>query len=95
MAANVKFTYGGGGGAKSDSLLLVPIEAVTQGPEGKFVFLLSPGPNGNYLVNKQPVTIGALQEKSFVVDAGLTAGDKVATAGISVLLDGMEVRLLR
>jgi len=92
MAAKVKFTFGYNG--RSEALLLTPIESVTEGPNGRFVYLLTPGEGNNYLAKKKPVTIGDLHEKGFEVTAGLEVGDKVATAGIKSLLDGMEVRLL-
>jgi len=92
MAAKVKFTFGDGD--RAEALLLTPIESVTEGPNGKFVYLLTPGEGNNYLAKKKPVTIGDLHEKGFEVTSGLEVGDKVATAGIKSLLDGMEVRLL-
>ncbi|TXF91021.1 efflux RND transporter periplasmic adaptor subunit [Neolewinella aurantiaca] len=92
MAANVRFTFGEDSNARA--LILTPIESVTEGPEGKFVYLLTPGEHGNYVANKTKVTIGDLHEKGFEVTSGLKAGDKVATAGLKSLLDGMEVRLL-
>ncbi len=92
MAANVRFNSEDSD--KGKSMLLTPVASVSQGPEGKFVFLLAPGNGGNFTVNKKPVTIGELHENGFEVTAGLQAGDKVATAGIKSLLDGMEVRLM-
>ncbi|NJC25903.1 efflux RND transporter periplasmic adaptor subunit [Neolewinella antarctica] len=92
MAANVRFTFGEGNDA--GPLLLTPIESVAEGPEGRFVYLLTAGAGGTYVANKQAVTIGDLHTAGFAVSAGLAAGDKVATAGIKSLLDGMEVRLM-
>jgi RND family efflux transporter MFP subunit len=93
MAANVRFTFGGDGG-KTEEMLITPIASVSSDAEGKFVYLLTPGDGENYVATKKRVTVGDLQGAGFVVTEGLKAGDKVATAGIKVLLDGMEVRLM-
>lgn len=94
MAANVVFTFTEGG-APGDSLLLTPIESVAEGPQDRYVFLLTPSDStDNYIARKQPVTVGDLHPNGFEVKSGLQAGDKVATAGLKQLLDGMEVRLL-
>ncbi len=93
MAASIRFTFNDG--TEDGELLLTPIESVTEGPETKFVYLLTPSDSSaNYVAHKRPVTIGALHDNGFEVTSGLQSGDKVATAGLKQLLDGMEVRLL-
>ncbi len=93
MAASVRFSFHDGTG--SGDLLLTPIESVTEGPSEKYVFLLTPSDStDNYVAHKRPVTIGQLHQNGFEVTSGLEVGDKVATAGLKQLLDGMEVRLL-
>ena len=93
MAASIRFTFNDGN--DGGDLLLTPIESVTEGPETKFVYLLTPSDSSaNYVAHKRPITIGALHDNGFEVTSGLQPGDKVATAGLKQLLDGMEVRLL-
>ncbi|NJB85934.1 RND family efflux transporter MFP subunit [Lewinella marina] len=93
MAASVQFTFADSRAA--GNLLLTPIESVTEGPTDKFVYLLTPSDSGNtYVAYKKTITIGELHQRGFEVKTGLKAGDKVATAGLKQLLDGMEVRLL-
>ena len=93
MAASVQFSFHDGTGP--DNLLLTPIESVTEGPDEKYVFLLTPSDStNNYVAHKRPIVIGQLYDKGFAVTSGLEVGDKVATAGLKQLLDGMEVRLL-
>ncbi|MBB4080433.1 RND family efflux transporter MFP subunit [Lewinella aquimaris] len=94
MAANVRFTFGAAGEAR-DSLLLTPTESVSEGPDGKFVFLLVPtDTSDHYVARRTAITIGEFYNKGFAVREGLKEGDLVATAGLKQLLDGMQVRLL-
>lgn len=45
-------------------------------------------------VERRDVTVGGLRENMIVVTEGLREGDQVASAGVSFLKDGQEVRLL-
>jgi RND family efflux transporter MFP subunit len=45
-------------------------------------------------VKKRTVTVGGTRDNRLVVTAGLGAGDLVATAGVSYLVDGQKVKLL-
>ena len=93
MAASVRFTFNDG--VEAGDLLLTPIASVSEGPDAKFVYLLTPSDSSNnYVAHKQPIEIGELHDNGFEVVSGLSPGDKVATAGLKQLLDGMEVRLL-
>ncbi len=56
------------------------------------------GIHGNddvYVARKRTVSLGELAGDRFAVTDGLADGDKVATAGLAHLIDGMRVRLLR
>ena len=45
-------------------------------------------------VKKRKVEIGGIRESSLLVVSGLKAGERVASAGVSFLRDGMKVKLL-
>jgi RND family efflux transporter MFP subunit len=45
-------------------------------------------------VQRREVTVGGVRENSLIVIDGLQAGDLVASAGVSFLQDGQEVKLL-
>ncbi|WP_157676266.1 efflux RND transporter periplasmic adaptor subunit [Afipia sp. GAS231] len=45
-------------------------------------------------VNKRKVTVGGVRDNRLIVTEGLGAGDIVAAAGVSYLLDGQKVKLL-
>lgn len=90
MAANVSFDFGN---RKLDhKVLVVPANAVGEDSNGRFVFLIE-GSGDQLQVKKQKVTIGNLTTEGFEIVSGLSAGQKVATAGLQTLLDGQEVKI--
>ena len=91
MAANVTFDLGEGD--ISGSVTMVPANAVGEDALGRFVFVLEVSDGSAARVRKQHVTIGRLTAEGFEVLEGLTAGERIATAGLQMLLDGQEVRL--
>lgn len=91
MSANVTFELGNG--AASSTVLVVPANAVGEDGDGRFVFVLEPGGDGAATVRKQHVTVGPLTAEGFEIRDGLSEGRVIATAGLSTLLDGQQVRL--
>ena len=90
LAADVTFQFplGAAGG---DGVVL-PVTAVIRDPNGTFVFIAEPdGDDGEALVRRRPVTLGELTQSGVEVVEGLQAGDRVVTAGISVIRDGQRV----
>jgi RND family efflux transporter MFP subunit len=90
MTANVTFNFGNQ--KTNNKTLVVPSNAVGEDNNGRFVFLIE-GEKDNVRVKKQTINIGALTSEGFEVISGLTAGQKIATAGLQTLLNGQEVRL--
>ena len=90
MTANVTFDFSDT--AQITSTLVVPAKAVGEDDAGRFVFLVEES-GSSTTVKKQPVQIGELTADGFEITNGLSAGQKVATAGLQTLLDGQEVRL--
>ena len=88
MAANVTFEFRG-----ESATLVVPAAAVAEDGDGRFVFVLEPVDGEVAAVSKQRVTLGPLTTEGFEIQGGLTAGQMIATAGLSTLLDGQRVRL--
>ena len=66
-----------------------PGDAQTPGQAGVYVF----DPDSS-TVKRQVVSVGGVRENMVVVIAGLVPGDLVASAGVSFLKDGQEVRLI-
>ncbi len=76
-----------------EEAFLIPLSAVLPGeePSKGYVFVYDPDSS---TVHKQPVAGGGVQDNLVLVRAGLEAGDIIATAGVSFLQDGQEVRLM-
>jgi multidrug efflux pump subunit AcrA (membrane-fusion protein) len=45
-------------------------------------------------VSRRPIEVGAIQGEDIVVLAGLAPGDRIVTAGVNHLRDGMLVHAL-
>ncbi|MEM6966314.1 MAG: efflux transporter periplasmic adaptor subunit, partial [Bacteroidota bacterium] len=70
--------------------LIIPIKAVGEDNKGQYVFLIDQQ-SDTAIVKKQYIELGKINETGFVVQSGLTAGQKIATAGLQTLLDGQQV----
>ncbi len=89
MAANVTFHFQQASESQQPQLI-VPANAVGEGSNGRFVFLIQPQ-GDTAVVKKQAVTIGELTAEGFEIRSGLQNGQYIATAGLQTLLDGQEV----
>lgn len=68
----------------------VPITALGADAAGSpFVWAVAPGDN---TVSRQAVTLGDAAGDNIIILDGLTEGDRVVTAGVSQLMDGMTIR---
>jgi RND family efflux transporter MFP subunit len=90
MAANVSFIFEEG---PSKGAIVVPIAAVGEDGDGRFVFLVEPDSGNIATIKKQHIQIGQLTSEGFEVVSGLSLNQKVATAGLQSLVDGQKVRL--
>lgn len=89
MAANVTFDFGNQG----NNTLVIPAKSVGEDSRGRFVFLVVEQGNQKGKVQKQHIEIGGFTSAGFEVLAGLSEGQKIATAGLQTLIDGQEVLL--
>ena len=94
MAANVSFDFSSEAQQRNKKKIIAPVKAVGEGVDGHFVFMLEAGEGDTYVVRKKPVELGQLLPEGFEIETGVSDGDRVATAGLKSLLDGMKVRLL-
>lgn len=76
----------------SPSSLLVPPSAVGEDSKDNFVYLIE-SKDGSYFCKKKTIQIGQLKDAGFEILSGLNNGDLVASAGLNVLRDGMQVSL--
>lgn len=68
--------------------MLIPQRPVTVTPQGANVMLV----NAKNVVESRPVTVGALDGGSWVVQSGLAAGDRVIVDGLQKAQPGQPVK---
>ena len=69
--------------------ILVPQEAVQQGAQGSFVWVV----NAEGKAEFRPVTVGPWHDKDWFIDTGLKAGDTVVVTGALKLRPGVPVNI--
>ena len=90
MAADVRFTFAGAG----EDAIRVPPVAVGEDREGRFVMVLEADADGMATAKRRSVEVGGLNEAGLEVTSGLEPGERIATAGVQLLEEGMRVRLM-
>jgi len=82
--------------APAGTALWVPSDAVGFDSAGAaFVWVLEEEGDGVYTVRKQTIETGDRSGDQLAVTAGLTASERIATAGVAILTEGRRVRLLQ
>jgi RND family efflux transporter MFP subunit len=71
--------------------LQVPAMAVVRQSGQPFVFAVA-DKDQKLTVSRRPVTLGPLGEQTYVVEAGLKAGDRIAVSSLQALRDGAPIR---
>ena len=72
-----------------DNGLTIPLEAVQQGPQGQYVFVVGP----DHKVSMQPVSVRETLNGESLIDKGLSAGETVVVRGQYRLTPGTTVSL--
>lgn len=91
LAAEVTFTFLLKSGPAT---YLVPLSSVINDMDGVFVFIADPDEQtGEGLVRRKAVRLGELTDEGMQVLEGIEQGDRVITAGITVIRDGQRVLL--
>ncbi len=89
LAADVTFQFDT---STQGSGIVVPVAAVMRDPEGTHVFIAEHGAKeGQALVVRRAVVLGELSQSGIEILDGLSAGDRVITAGLSVIREGQRV----
>ena len=91
MAAQVLFLFQD---TSEKTALYVPTDGVSQEGDNNYVFVIEPGKDGIGKVVKRNVRLGEITEQGFLIKAGLSGGELVATSGLQILMDGMMVKLV-
>lgn len=91
MAAEVLFRFDNEDGAER---LEVPASAVGEDRAGRFVYVIEETESGLGRALRREVTVGGLTaDGGLEILHGLVDGERVVTAGVSRIQDGLEVRL--
>lgn len=90
MAVDVRITIAT---ADPHSRIVVPLVAVGQDRLGNYVFVLEKT-GDHYVATRRAVQTSDFDRLGMEITGGLTAGERVATAGVRRLTDGQQVRLL-
>jgi len=77
------------GGAQRPNAILVPQRAVLEGPQGKFVYVVT----SESKAEARPVELGDWQGDDWIVTAGLSPGDRVIFVGVMKIGPGAPVRV--
>lgn len=72
----------------------VPAHAVLEDGQGRFVYLANETTENKAEVQRRAVVVGELNENGLQVLQGLDVGDKVITAGMSKMTEGLTVRIM-
>jgi multidrug efflux pump subunit AcrA (membrane-fusion protein) len=70
--------------------LAVPVVAVSRIAGQHFVFIAEKGDQG-FVARQKPVTVGAIIGNDYIVQRGLTAGDRVIVSNVQKIGDGAPV----
>jgi multidrug efflux pump subunit AcrA (membrane-fusion protein) len=90
LAADVTFQFDSA--AANGGGFVLPVTAVINDPNGTFVYVAEPAElPGQAVVDRRVVTLGELSQSGIEIVDGLELGDRVITAGISVIRDGQRV----
>jgi len=90
MAADVTFNLSKPG---DKTVLMVPPIAVGEDRNGRFVYVVLPDTDGTGRVEYRAVTLGGISEHGLEITGGLVPGEKIVTAGLSRIVDGLKVKI--
>ena len=91
LAAEVEFTQSNG---NEENYFILPITAVAHDEQGDFAFVLTSSENNSQAtVKKTYVEVKEIVQQGVRVTSGLNNGDNVVTAGVTVIRDGMTVKV--
>ena len=91
LAAEVEFTQSNG---DDENYFILPVTAVAHDEQGDFAFILETGEKDKQgIVRKKYVEVKEIVQQGVRVTSGLEDGDNVVTAGVTVIRDGMTVRV--
>lgn len=77
----------------TNSAILVPAQSVIENNLGRFVYVVTDIHNGLGTIDARPVETGKVTERGIVILDGIDVGERVVSAGMSKMTDGLVVRV--
>lgn len=90
MAADVEFRLGNGDRLRQ---IEIPWVAVGEDRKGRFAYVLEMTDATLAIARRRAIETAEVTETGVIVAAGLAVGERIATAGVRRLADGMKVKL--
>ena len=90
MSARVRVT----GGRGEQGQILIPAFTIQEDNSGRFVYVVEARDDSLGVVRRREVETGPLSRRGIVIQSGLMEGERLVTAGMSQMTDGMKVRLI-
>ncbi len=80
----------------AENIIVVPTIAVSEDMQGRFVYIVeskSGETNNVGIIKRRKVSVGELTAYGLEITEGLAPKDKVVIAGVTVIRDGLKVRM--
>ncbi len=91
LAAQVSFAFDMNSGEQN---FMLPVVSVGEDVSGRYVYIIEPAAEkGVGLIRRQAVITGELTPAGLEISDGVKEGDKVVIAGVTVIRDGLRVRI--
>ncbi len=75
-------------------MINVPTDTVLEDSKGRYVYIVTPKGKGTGEVSRRSVVVGGLNESGIQISSGLNEGDRLVTAGMSKMHQGLVVKLM-
>jgi RND family efflux transporter MFP subunit len=76
----------------TESAVTAPVTAVTRISGQYFAFVAEAGPQGGLVARQKPVEVGEVVGNDYVIERGLSAGDRLVVSGIQKIGDGAPIQ---
>jgi len=87
LAAQVRFNL-----PVDEVKFVVPVSAVAEDDEGRYVYIVILDDSGHSgVIKRAAVEVGNIVSNGIEIASGINLGDRVVTAGVTVIRDGLEV----
>jgi len=90
MTALVRINAATSGGVRKDGAYLIPLSAIFQQKNKTAVWIVAPDRS----VSLHPVEVKAYRDDGALISAGLSAGERIVSAGVHMLTAGDKIRII-